>query len=403
MPHPLALAHFFSFSASPTPRRAGYGFARRFIRRIPLLPALCLGLLLTLAAPVPAGAEDAASAAAGAALRRDLRPAPGEGSPAADSRNPAGPVISRGTNDSAGAGAAAGIVSAGSGGLDATGHAQWTELEPGLEFGEFRPASGGARLTALRLDPARFDFVLCASSADGKGPRTLDEWSRELDLVAAINASMYLPDGTTSTGYMRGGGHVNNGRLVERFGAFFVAAPREPNLASATIVDRDDPHWRDIIGRYDVVIQNYRMINDGRRILWSPGGPLYSISAIARDGAGRILFLHSRAPVEAYAFAQQLLHLPLDVRTTMYVEGGAQAGLLVRSASLRREVGSPHAPSLLVTGNFKVRLPNVLGVRRKAAMPDLPEGVPASPATGASPDSAVTAASAATTAPTPGD
>ncbi|MBD5416371.1 MAG: phosphodiester glycosidase family protein [Desulfovibrio sp.] len=250
-------------------------------------------------------------------------------------------------------------------GIDAEGGAQWLTLEPGLEFGEFRLEGGDFRLTALRIDPEKFEFELCASSADGKGPRTLDAWGEERGLVAAINASMYREDGSTSTGYMRGAGHVNNGRLVDRFGAFFVAGPKTAGLPAAAIVDRDMPDWKERIGQYDLVIQNYRMINADRRILWSPGGPLYSISAVAQDGEGRILFLHSRAPVEAYAFAQQLLHLPLDVRTVMYVEGGAQAGLLVRSHSLRREMGGMHAPSLLVTGNLKAQLPNVLGVRRK--------------------------------------
>lgn len=252
-------------------------------------------------------------------------------------------------------------------GIDAQGGAQWLALEAGLDFGEFRLEGGDFRLTALRIDPQYFDFVLCASSADGKGPRALDAWARERDLVAAINASMYREDGSTSTGYMRGAGHVNNPRLVDRFGAFFVAGPDNAELPRAAIIDRDMPDWRERIGRYDLVIQNYRMINADRRILWSPGGPLYSISAVAQDGEGRILFLHSRAPVEAYAFAQQLLHLPLDVRTVMYVEGGAQAGLLVRAHSLRREMGGLHAPSLLVTGNLKALLPNVLGVRRKGA------------------------------------
>ena len=51
----------------------------------------------------------------------------------------------------------------------------------------------------------------------------------------------------------------------------------------------------------------------------------------------------------------------------MYVEGGAQAGLLVRSASLRRELAGRHAVSFLVTGNLKATLPNVLGARRKTA------------------------------------
>ncbi|WP_241160182.1 phosphodiester glycosidase family protein [Desulfovibrio sp. ZJ369] len=250
-------------------------------------------------------------------------------------------------------------------GIDPKGRAAWIELEPGLSFGEFQLNENETRLSALRIDPARFDFLLCAASRDGRPARALHDWGEQYDLTAAINASMYLPDGSTSTGYMRHGEHVNNKRLVRRFGAFFVAGPDDARLPAAAILDRDDPLWRQRIDQYSLVIQNYRMINAERRILWSPGGPLYSISAVAQDGDGQILFLHCREPVEAYTFAQQLLHLPLNVRTVMYVEGGAQAGLLVRSASLRRELAGRSAADFLVTGNIKALLPNVLGVRRK--------------------------------------
>ena len=43
--------------------------------------------------------------------------------------------------------------------------------------------------------------------------------------MAAINASMYLPDGVTSTGYMRQDDYINNKRLVRRFGASSWPAP----------------------------------------------------------------------------------------------------------------------------------------------------------------------------------
>lgn len=347
--------------SGPRPRRGAH----------PALAGLCVLWLCVLGAPARAGEAPPPPApeAAAEALRADrglgIPPlptitgtaAPAHPASAAPAVAPSRPRAPRGKDRV---------------GIDAQGGAQWLALEPGLDFGEFRLQGGDFRLTALRIDPEKFDFELCASSADGKGPRTLDTWGEERDLVAAINASMYREDGTTSTGYMRGGGHVNNPRLVDRFGAFFVAGPDAADLPRAAIIDRDMPDWKERIGRYDLVIQNYRMINADRRILWSPGGPLYSISAVAQDGAGHILFLHSRAPVEAYAFAQQLLHLPLDVRTVMYVEGGAQAGLLVRSHSLRRDMGGLHAPSLLVTGNLKALLPNVLGVRRKGTTPPAP-------------------------------
>ena len=251
------------------------------------------------------------------------------------------------------------------GGVDAQGRADWRELEPGLLFGEFQLNEGDARLTVLRIDPAAFDFTLCSRSQDGGPSRQLNQWGEQYNLVAAINASMYLPDASTSTGYMRQGSHVNNGRVVQRFGAFFVAGPDEPTLPKAAILDRDSPLWRQQMDHYDLVIQNYRMINADRRILWSPGGPHYSISAVAQDGDGQILFMHCRQPVEAYSFAQQVLHLPLNVRTVMYVEGGGQAGLLVRSAALTRELVGLSPSGLLVTGDLRAVLPNVLGARRK--------------------------------------
>ena len=250
-------------------------------------------------------------------------------------------------------------------GVDDHGRADWRELEQGLFFGEFQLNDGDARLSVLRIDPTYFDFTLCARSQDNGPSRPLSQWGEQYNLSAAINASMYLPDGSTSTGYMRQGNHTNNGRIVQRFGAFFVAGPDEPGLPLAAILDRDSPLWRQQLERYSLVIQNYRMINADRRILWSPGGPHYSISAVAQDGEGQILFMHCRQPVEAYTFAQQVLHLPLNVRTVMYVEGGGQAGLLVRSAALTRELVGLSPSGLLVTGDLRAVLPNVLGARRK--------------------------------------
>lgn len=259
-----------------------------------------------------------------------------------------------------------------SAGVDEQGKPDWRQLEPGLDFGQFRLNDNEALLTALRIDPAYFNFILCARSLDGGPLRSLNQWAEQYDLSAAINASMYLPDGITSTGYMKQGEHFNNKRVVQRFGAFFVAGATHPGLPGAAIVDRDDPQWEQHIGQYRLVIQNYRMTSADRRILWSPGGPHYSISAVAQDGDGRILFLHCRQPVEAYAFAQQLLHLPLNVRTVMYVEGGGQAGLLVRSAHWQHELAGISPAGFLVTGDLRALLPNVLGAVRIAPAPDAP-------------------------------
>ena len=254
---------------------------------------------------------------------------------------------------------------------------RWNALEEGLEYAEFSlqsEAGQQASLTVLRIDPELFDFRLYASAAHKHPALTLGQWADSHDLVATINASMYLPDGVTSTGYMRQDDYINNKRLVRRFGAFFVAGPRQEGLPRADILTREDPQWQELLEQYRLVIQNYRMINDERRILWSPGGPLYAISAVAEDGTGKILFLHCREPLEAYSFAHALLHLPLDVRTVMYVEGGMQAGLVIRSPGLHQELRGRHLADFWVTGNVRAQLPNVLGIRRRhaPALPDCP-------------------------------
>ena len=243
----------------------------------------------------------------------------------------------------------------------------WKSLEPGLDYAEFdREDNSGSTVVVLRFNPASFKFSLHTISEEGPPARTLRQWADKHNLVAAINASMYLPDGSTSTGYMRQGAHVNNSRTVNRFGAFFVAGTADAALPPAALLDRDTDNWRELLDRYTVVVQNYRMINSQRRILWSPGGPLYSISAVGQDAQGNILFIHCREPIEAYSFASLLLHLPLDIRTVMYVEGGAQAGLALRSGLYSRTWGGRHMADFLVTGNVNAALPNVLGVARRA-------------------------------------
>ena len=244
----------------------------------------------------------------------------------------------------------------------ASSEMRWQEIEPGLNYAEIHRQD--FRLIAVQIDPEQFDFVLCSAGREKSEARTLSDWGEAYDLAVAINASMYLPDGITSTGHMRDGDYINNRRIVQRFGAFFAAGPDDPDLPRATILERDSDLWQELLSHYRLVVQNYRIINSQRRILWSPGGPLYSISAIAMDGEGNILFLHSKDPVEAYTFAQELLHLPLNIRTVMYVEGGGQAGLLIRSQKLHKEIQGRHPADFLVSGNRTVRLPNVLGARR---------------------------------------
>lgn len=244
----------------------------------------------------------------------------------------------------------------------------WENLEEGFQLGVFpaRFDDGDVfEVVILRIDPARYAFTVETASAEGRS-LSLGDWAERKDLVAAINASMYLPDGITSTGYLRAGENVNNGRIVSRFGAFFVTGADSGDLPDANLLDRSADDWENLLPHYRMVVQNYRMISSERHLLWKPGGPEHSISAVGRDGTGAILFILCREPLTGVDFGTLLLALPIDVRLVMYTEGGSQAGLLVRTQARREVWMGRYLAELWVSGSQGAPLPNVIGVRRRS-------------------------------------
>lgn len=243
----------------------------------------------------------------------------------------------------------------------------WEELEEGLQLGLFPAQFEGGdpfEVVLLRINPAHFDFTVETASSEGQ-PLALDDWATRKNLIAATNASMYLPDGVTSTGYLRADQTINNGRVVSKFGAFFVAGPDSPDLPGANLLDRSTDDWENLLPHYRMVVQNYRMISSDRRLLWKPGGPKHSISAVARDGTGAILFILCREPMTGVDLGALLLALPLDVRVVMYTEGGSLAGLLLRTPVRSQIWLGRSLPEFWASGSRGAPLPNVIGVRRK--------------------------------------
>lgn len=262
---------------------------------------------------------------------------------------------------------------------------EWQPVGKGMEVGtaviyESRARQRDAVFVFVRIVPEEHKFALAMASHAGK-PRSFADWSSLSNLKAGVNASMYLPDNITSTGYMRDSGSVNNAKVGNRLGAFFAAGRRDKKLPHATVVEKDKPGWREIIDDYDLVVQNYRLISGDGRILWPTGGPEHSIAALAVDDRGRILFILCQEPLTAVRFAFYLRSFPLGLGPVLYVEGGAQAGVFVRlddndkprhlpgASAIAVDGGVVHVwkgrQSLLnLKGNPHAALPNIIGVKR---------------------------------------
>lgn len=262
----------------------------------------------------------------------------------------------------------------------------WTELEPGLHMASFPVSitdiSGDSftqedGLTVLRIQPAHYEFVLLTSSEKGI-QLTPAQWAEQNNLIAVINASMYLPDNRKSTGYLRNGDHINNDYINKRFGSFFVASPiihptalsngTIPSVAKlppAAILDKQADDWESMIPQYRIVVQNFRMINASLVPLWPEAGDEFSVAAIAMDNTQAILFIHCRPAVTVRDLTELLLDLPLGLQRAMYVEGGPQASLHIRTGNLRKTWSGRHAGDFWSGTRTEWPLPNVLGIRKR--------------------------------------
>lgn len=219
-----------------------------------------------------------------------------------------------------------------------------------------------ARVSVLRINPDRFSFSLYMASE--KGPKPLADICRDEHFVAAINAGMFLPDRVTSTGYLRQGTHVNNGRVAANFGSFFAAMPHNAKLPRARLIDKTAQGWQNTLEEYSLVMQNYRMTTPAGRIIWKPMKRLHSIAALSQDNAGNILFIFCADPVPAAEFIAALLTLPLQAASVMYLEGGSEAALLINAGNVSEMQTGRHASGLW-SGGARLEVPNVLGVTRR--------------------------------------
>ncbi|MDX2168652.1 MAG: phosphodiester glycosidase family protein [Deltaproteobacteria bacterium] len=247
----------------------------------------------------------------------------------------------------------------------------WQGLEPGLDYAELtspiRAASGDSIIRVLRIDPARWSLELINASADSQPERhTAHDWAAAHGLAAAINASLYQTDYRTSVSLMKSRRHVNNPRL-SKHNAVLLFDPLQAGVPPVVLVDRTCRDLAALQDRYAAAVQSIRMISCHRTNVWSQQPRAWSSAAIGVDGAGRVLFIHMRAPLSTHDLADALLALPLDLRETMYVEGGPEAQLYVHAGGREIEVvGSQGSSGFTAIENAAaLPIPNIIGVKKR--------------------------------------
>ncbi|MBN2053809.1 phosphodiester glycosidase family protein [bacterium] len=241
------------------------------------------------------------------------------------------------------------------------------EIDKGLWTGEYHAGAGGsgAPLRVVRIDPGIFEFRLLCSSELGTSRRPVREWRREHGLTGAVNAGMYLTDYLTNVGYMKNGAYLNNARINPKYQSVAAFSPVDQTAPPFRIFDTDVTPAREIIARYEIVIQNLRLIKRPGKNRWSMQEKRWSEAALAEDGDGMALLIFAGEPLSMYEFNEVLLGLPLGIVAAQHLEGGADASLSVVHGGFVLDLcGGVGTAGAVASGSCR-SVPNVLGFVRR--------------------------------------
>lgn len=251
---------------------------------------------------------------------------------------------------------------------------EWKHLADGLDYAEIAGPHvskiSDSKVSILKINPGYYEFTLVVSTQFDSIQKTIKHWCDTMNLTAAINAGMYsLKDHISGSGFMQTYGHINNPVLKVGFNALAVFNPKNKEVPAFQIVDMVNQDWKKIKNDYNSCFQSIRMIDNLHHGIYWQKKPLLrcSMSVLATDIKGNVLFIFSRSPYNANEYIDFMLKSPLNIQTAMYLEGGPEASLYVKADTTEIiKFGSYVSYSCPNDDNKELRrMPNVLGIKKK--------------------------------------
>jgi hypothetical protein len=251
---------------------------------------------------------------------------------------------------------------------------EWKQLDKGLDYIEINGPHvskfSDSKVCVLKINPEYFEFSLVVATQYDSSLKTIKDWCDTMNLTGAINAGMYsLKDHISGVGFMQSFDHINNPVIKESFNALAVFNPKNESVPSFQIVDMVNQDWNSLKRNYNSCFQSIRMIDNIHQGIYWKKKPLLScsMSVLATDKSGNVLFLFARSPYNANEFIKFMLSPALNIQTAMYLEGGPEASLYVKTDTCEiLKFGSYVSYSNPNDDNQELRkMPNILGFKKK--------------------------------------
>jgi hypothetical protein len=229
---------------------------------------------------------------------------------------------------------------------------------------------GDSKISILKVDAQKFDFEFLTASEHGNLPRTAPEWGQEFDKNIIVNAGMYRYNKTQSNkGYMKNYNHLNNPVKNNYYNALLAMHPKDPKKPPFEIIDTYQKDWEKIKNQYQSVCQGMRMINDKGEGMAFTKRPDQSCSMIlaATDAENNLYFIFTRSPYTHLNMINLLKALPINIRTTVYLEGGPETSFYVNTGdTIIAKYGSYVSNTCNNDDNDHFRkMPNVIAIKKK--------------------------------------
>lgn len=250
----------------------------------------------------------------------------------------------------------------------------WKNLMDGILYAEIatpeKSIVNDSKLTILKIDKRKFDFEFLTASEHEKKKRTAPQWAEEFGKTLIVNAGMYSYNKTHSNkGYMKNYSHLNNPKKSGYYNAILAMHPKDTTKAPFEIIDITDRDWEKVRKEYHSLCQDMRMIAfDGTPMAFSKR-PDQSCSMIltATDTENNLYFVFTRSPYTHQTMIKYLLGLPLNIRTTAYLEGGPETSLYINTGdTVIAKFGSYVSNSCDNDNNDHFwEIPNVIALKKK--------------------------------------
>ena len=250
----------------------------------------------------------------------------------------------------------------------------WINLTDGLQYVELdapeKSVVNDSKLTILKVDSRKFDFEFLTASEHGKRLRTAEEWAKEFDKTVIINAGMYMYNKVHSNkGYMKNYNHLNNPTKSNYYNAILAMHPKDKRNPPFAIIDITYQDWEKVKTQYFSLCQGMRMIGQEGEGMAFAKRPDQSCSMVltATDNAGNLYIIYTRSPYTHRTMIGFLQGLPLNIRTTVYLEGGPETSLYVNTGdTVIAKYGSYVSNTCANDDNDHFwKIPNVIALRKK--------------------------------------